>query len=130
MKTLNLNTKLLDTRLNPIMQDDGKTQADIRFVAMSALVTPTQATGEEKFRRAFLATRLRDAGPSIGLTDEDLAEIRQVVGAFFPQPEIVLAAWQAIDSAATVPDVTQDLTTHNTKSRSVQRRLALQKGSK
>lgn len=103
MQKIKLSSKLSNVQCKAIKEADGKTDATLRYVCMSALVTPTQGSGEEKFMRVALANRLRDAGDEIELTGEEVQVLRQVVGQVFQQPEVVYAAWQLLVPEAAAP---------------------------
>lgn len=102
MKTLKLTQTLKNLKGEPVFEQDGKTHASLRYVCCSALITPINDTGEEKFSRGELAIRLRDAGSLVNLTDEEIKLAKRAIGNAFSQPEIVIGAWTLLDAARLV----------------------------
>lgn len=101
-----MSTSLKDLKGKPIQRapQDGAVPADLAYVCSVALIAPIQATGEEKFRRAELAERIHHCDPVMKLTEEEITLLRTAVGEVFAQPEVVRAAWKALDEREPAPE--------------------------
>lgn len=98
MKSIDLNQELKNLRDEPVLEQDGKTPATLRYICCSALITPVNASADDKFQRMSLAIRFRDAGVEVTVTEEERKLIRDCIGQAYSQPEIVHGAWQLLDA--------------------------------
>lgn len=94
--------RVMEGVLAPLKEGGSETVATFRYIAISALVTAIRDTPEEKYFRAALACRIRDAGKEIELTADEIKRLRAIIGDCYPQPEVVKAAWDHIDAAESV----------------------------
>ena len=95
MQTIALNEVLYNIGQKPILEAEGGKDAkpaNLRYICVAALVSPTRAGVEEKVWRAMMAVRLRDSGETAELTKDEVERLRNVIGEQFPQPDLVLAA--------------------------------------
>lgn len=99
-------TKVMQGVLSPLKEGNSETVATFRYISIQALVTAIRDTPEEKYFRAALACRIRDAGKEVEMTAEEVKRLRAIIADCYPQPEVVKAAWDhidAIDHTAVVP---------------------------
>jgi hypothetical protein len=103
-------TPALATDFSVVLKDqDGKIlkirdkDATLGRVCAEALFSPfpndKEITGEEKFKRGMLGTKLANAGEET-LTAEEIALVKKVVGQAYG-PFIVVQAWQMLDPGTT-----------------------------
>lgn len=88
---------------------DGKEEATLGKVAARALFAPTQEkiSGEEKFRRGILGTKLFNGG-DIELSAEDIALVKKAIGEAFG-PQIVAETWPMLDPSIKVNPVKTEI---------------------
>lgn len=96
MHKVELTAKLFNMKGQEIREDGTDVPATLRYVAISGLIAPCRAPGEEKFWRAAMAHRLKSAGDVVELNDEEIAKIKRIIGEAFDAPEVVHAAWELL----------------------------------
>ena|SRR3990167_9367245 len=95
---INFASALLDIKGNPIL--NGENSFTLGEAAIMALITPIdgeRTPAQEKFKRAQLAQRVF-IEPGLDYSVDDVALIKKLIGDGFVKPEVVFAAWNAIEN--------------------------------
>lgn len=98
---VDLNTPILDEKGAPVkIGGDSKEDATVKDVVARALFTsfPDEKglSGEEKYKRAVLGTKIANSTGKIDLSSEDITLIKKLVGMAFNNL-VVLRVWDVLD---------------------------------